>query len=368
MIDCGNSATTLRLLAGAMAAWGVEATLDGSPGLRRRPMRRIVEPLRQMGVSIEDTEGCAPLVLRPSVTPLKGLDYTLSVASAQVKSCLLLAALAGNSPTMLREPGPSRDHTERMLRAMGVEVHSEPTANSRQPSAGGALAPNSYFLTHLSPPRPLNLAPLHTVLPGDISAAAFLIVAALITPGSQVSLRGVGLNPTRTGLLDALAVMGADIAITDQSERSGEPVGNLTIRHCQLEGVQIGGDLVVRMIDEFPAFAIAAAYATGVTTVSDAVELRHKESDRISDLAQELRRLGVEIAETPDGFVVHGGRPLSGGLIWPHGDHRLAMSLAVAGLAAQEPVTIQEAGIIHESFPGFAETLQTLGADIRLEE
>jgi len=167
--------------------------------------------------------------------------------------------------------------------------------------------------------------------------------------------------------LDALAAMGADITITDQEERGGEPVGNLTVRHSRLEGVQIGGDLVVRMIDEFPAFAVAAAYATGVTTVTDAVELRHKESDRISDLAQELRRLGVGIAETPDGFIINGGRPLSGCLVWPHGDHRLAMSLAIAGLAAQEPVTIQEAGIIHESFPGFAETLQALGADIVLD-
>jgi 3-phosphoshikimate 1-carboxyvinyltransferase len=351
VLDCGNSATTLRLLAGALAAWGASATLDGSAGLRRRPMRRISEPLQSMGIEIETEDGCAPLSLHRSTMPLLGLDYTLPVASAQVKSCLLLAALSAEAPTTLVEPGPSRDHTERMLRAMGVEV------DNRQLDGGR-------WITRLVPPRPARLQPIRVRLPGDISAAAFLIVATLITPGSQVTLRQVGLNPTRTGLLDTLSEMGASLELSNLGEQGGEPVGDITIRYSQLRGGEVSGDRVVRMIDEFPVFAVAAALASGETVVREAVELRHKESDRITALGQELGRLGVLFDETPDGFTIQGGRPLPGGRVESHGDHRLAMSLAVTGLAARGPVQVDGAEMIGESFPGFVSVLRLLGATV----
>lgn len=371
-LDCGNSATTIRLLAGALAAAGLPAVLDGSPGLRRRPMGRIVEPLQAMGVPIEPSDGgTAPLKLtsRPPAQPLHPIDYTLPVASAQVKSCLLLAALAADGPTALREPGPSRDHTERMLRSMGVSVTSEQLpVISDQLSADNSKAENpgnAFYITRIIPPREGALRPLRLTLPGDISSAAFLIVAALVTPGSEITLRDVGLNPSRTGLLDALRAMGADLQIVAQNERHGEPVGDLRVRHSRLNATRVNGPLVVRMIDEFPAFAVAAAYARGTTLVSEADELHHKESDRISALCQELCSLGVQASETPDGFIIQGGQALQGGTVQPHGDHRLAMSLAVAGLAAQAPVTVEGAEIISESFPEFVMTLQNLGADLR---
>ena len=352
-LDCGNSATTLRLLAGALAAWGATATLDGSTGLRRRPMRRISEPLQSMGVQIESHDGCAPLILRPGSMPLHALDYSLPIASAQVKSCLLLAALSGEAPTTLIEPGPSRDHTERMLRAMGVEVDNRKLDGEN-------------WITRLVPPKPASLEPLHIRLPGDMSAAAFLIVAALITPGSQIALRQVGLNPTRTGLLDSLSEMGADLDLANLGEQGGEPVGDIIARYSPLHGVQVSGDRVVRMIDEFPIFAVAAAYADGETVVRDAVELRHKESDRISALGLELRRLGVQFEETPDGFTIQGGRPVLGRRVESHGDHRLAMSLAVSGLAAQQPVQVEGAEMIGESFPAFVDVLRILGAAVSM--
>ena len=355
-IDCGNSATTLRLLAGALAAAGIPAVLDGSIGLRRRPMGRIVEPLQQMGVPIQATpENTAPLCLeaRLSGQRLHALHYDLPVASAQVKSCLLLAALAAEGETMLREPGPSRDHTERMFANWGIPVHSSQIHNGDQ----------TLYQTRLTAPANLQLSPIHGVLPGDMSSAAFLIVAALITPGSEVRLPNVGLNPTRTGLLDALWAMGAHIEITAETKRFGEPAGDLLIRTSQLTGTRISGPLVVRMIDEFPALAVAAAYAKGTTVVAEAEELRHKESDRISALCGELRLLGVEAAESPDGFVIHGGK-VAGGLVKSHDDHRLAMALALAGLASQAPVQVKGAEMVAESFPEFAEVLAGFGAQI----
>jgi 3-phosphoshikimate 1-carboxyvinyltransferase len=209
---------------------------------------------------------------------------------------------------------------------------------------------------------------LELILPGDMSAAAFIIVAALITPGSEVNIKGVGLNPTRTGLLDALEMMGADIEISGRADQGGEPVGDMRVRHSTLTGVQVDGELVVRMIDEFPAFAVAAAYARGATTVREAAELRLKESDRISALCGELASIGVDIEEKPDGFVIMGERPPMGGRVSPHGDHRLGMSLAIAGLASQEPVNLQDAAIIGESFPEFSTILKALGANIRWEQ
>lgn len=359
-INCGNSATTMRLLSGACATWNNGVVLDGSEGLRRRPMQRIVVPLNQMGVDIQSSEGVAPLTIRPVELPLQSISYTLPVASAQVKSCLLLAGLSSNGPVVLREPGPSRDHTERMLRSMGVTVNSELV----QSESDG----KTEYLTTLSPPSSKRLSPLQMTLPGDISAASFLIVAALITPNSELKLHGVGLNPTRTGILDALSQMGGNIQILNQSEQAGEPVGDLIVRHSQLNGIRVLGDLVVRMIDEFPVFAIAAAYAKGKTVVRDALELRHKESDRIQMLCRELTAIGVQVREAPDGFDITGGAPIYGGDVDPHGDHRLAMALAVAGLAAEGQVAIKDAQIINESFPNFVDIMQNLGAKIVLDQ
>ncbi|UCD40950.1 MAG: 3-phosphoshikimate 1-carboxyvinyltransferase [Chloroflexota bacterium] len=358
MLNCGNSGTTMRLLAGAIATLGISAVLDGSPGLRSRPMKRIVDPLRAMGVSIEASpQNGAPLRIgaRSPGRKLKPLDYDLPIASAQVKTCLLLAALGANGQTVLREPGPSRDHTERMLQAMKVDL----TRSS------GETDPE-HFEVRLSPPESRELEPLLIDIPGDFSSAAFLIVAALITPGSRIRIQGVGLNPTRTGLLDALQSMGAGIMISNRRDSQGEPVGDLEIKYQPLLGTQISGSLLVRMIDEIPVFAVAAAHARGRSIVSQAGELRHKESDRISDLCQELRRLGVKVEEKSDGFIIEGGRHVHGGIIDPHGDHRLGMALVVAGLAAQETVIVQNSEIIDESFPEFREVLVSLGGEVHI--
>jgi 3-phosphoshikimate 1-carboxyvinyltransferase len=353
-IDCGNSATTMRLLAGGLATAGAAVVLDGSAGLRRRPMERIVRPLQQMGVPIEATQGCAPLYLKQPQFPLRALDTNLPVASAQVKSSLLLAALSAESGSRLREPGPSRDHSERMLRKMGVEILS-----SIEETQKGCA-----YITYLAPPPEGRLEPIRMTIPGDFSAAAFLIVAALVTPGSEVTLEGVGLNPTRTGLLDALQAMGGDIRVSNLRASGGEPLGDLAIRHSQLKGVDVIGPLVVRMIDEFPAFGIAAAYANGVTTVRQAEELRYKESDRISALCQELKKLGVAVEEFKDGFQIRGREQVEGGQVESHGDHRLAMSLAVAGLASERPVSVIDGQVVSETFPDFSRQLAVLGASL----
>jgi 3-phosphoshikimate 1-carboxyvinyltransferase len=352
-LDCGNSATTLRLLAGAVTAAGIPAILDGSPGLRRRPMERIVRPLQMMGAAITAAEGGgAPLRLsgRARSEPLKALEYTLPVASAQVKTCLMLAALAGDGPSTLVEPSLSRDHSERMLSSQGVGVRTFTTP-------GGPAVEITPLTGHL--------APLRMKIPGDFSAAAFLLVAALAAPGSEFLLHNIGLNPTRTGLLAALREMGADITVLNPRESSGEPAGDLRVRHSRLHGVTIAGSRVVDMIDEFPVFAVAAAFAEGQTEVCDASELRFKESDRISVLCTELRAQGASVTEKPDGFIIDGIGAVRGGASGsPHGDHRLAMSLAVLGLGAGHSLEIQGAEIIAESFPEFVEVLQSLGARI----
>ena len=360
-LDCGNSGTTMRLLAGTVAALGLPVILDGSDRLRGRPMRRIVAPLKRMGVEIQSSaEGTAPLILsaRPTNQKLMSLEYTLPVASAQVKTCLLLAALAAEGETILREPGPSRDHTERMLRAMGAGIKSRPVLDP----ANGIEQIETRFI----PPNPLELEPFDLILPGDFSSAAFLIVAAVITPGSVIKLQGVGLNPTRTGLLDVLLSMGADITIMNQDESCGEIRGDLRVCHSSLTATTVSGSTVVRMIDEFPVFAVAAAHARGKTVVADAGELRHKESDRIHDLCRELRNLGADLEESSDGFTVNGSGALKGGRAASHGDHRLAMALAVAGLASEGTIEIDGAGILSKSYPQFDQALLDLGADIRL--
>ena len=341
-INCGNSATTIRLLAGALAASGTPCVLDGSEGLRKRPMDRITEPLFLMHAPIVATNGCAPLHLarRDSISPLSAVDYTLPVASAQVKSCVILAALAADAGSIIREPGPSRDHTERMLSAMGADI---------QWSSG---------VIQICPlTRALN--PLHISLAGDISSAAFLLVAAAIVPGSSICIREVGLNPTRTGILDALQAMGAKITLENERIVAGEPVGDIHLVSNDLKSITVSGDLVVRMIDEFPAFAIAACYAEGVTVVRDARELRFKETDRIAVLCGELQKLGVQLEMFEDGFAIH-GKTLKGGVGDGAGDHRIAMSLAIAGLVSPEPVIVQHAEILNESFPDFVKHINAL--------
>ena len=339
-IYCGNSGTTFRLLAGVIAASGIAAVLDGSEGLRRRPMGRIEEPLRRMGADVASTDGHAPLAFRPA--RLHGIEYTLPVASAQVLSCLELAALGAQGESVFHVPGPVRDHTERMLRAMGAVVET----------SGGVV--------RMSPAA--RLRPLCGTLPGDISSAAFLFVAAAIVPSSRVTIENVGVNPTRTGVLDVLARMGADISVSNVREMFGEPVGDVTVVASPLRGVEIGGDLVVRSIDEFPALAVAAAFAEGTTTVRDAQELRYKESDRIAAIVAQLRALGAEVSEAPDGFSIRGGT-VRGGLACANGDHRLAMSMALCGLRAPAPVAVAGAEILDESFPEFTDLLARLRMD-----
>ena len=339
-LDCGNSATTFRLLAGAVAGAGVACVLDGSEGLRKRPMARIIDPLRMLGAEIESPNQCAPLTFKPAT--ITALNYALPIASAQVKSCLLLAALSGNAPTAILEPGPSRDHTERMLAAMGARV------KNFSEGYGAVVLPQA---------EPLK--PLDTELAGDISSAAFLMVAATLLPGSDFLLEKVGINPTRTGIVDALRAMGADITFENETEMAGEPVADIRIRAVDtLHATAIQGDLVVRMIDEFPAFMIAAACATGDTVVREAAELRTKESDRIAIMAANLQKLGVAIEEYPDGFRISGTGKIPGGAtVSAHGDHRIAMSMALASLRAEAPVSIENFEMLNESFPDFPRVL-----------
>jgi len=357
ILNCGNSATTMRLLAGALAVTHKKVVLDGSEGLCKRPMDRIVEPLKTMNVQIEAVDGHAPLTIEPSIEKILSITYELKVASAQVKSSILLASLRAEGKTILYEPGPSRDHSERMLRGMGVKVSSEKITNN-----DGKII----YRTELFPPETKSLLPLNTTLPSDISAAAFIIVATLITPNSEVKIRRVGLNPTRTGLLDVLLDMGADIIISNRGEINDEPYGDISVHSSQIHGIEVNGSVVVRMIDEFPIFAIAAAYADGDTLVSGAKELRHKETDRIEAISRELTNIGGNIEETPDGFIIHGGKKLSGGVVESHHDHRLAMSLSIAGLISDEGVIVKDAGILTESFPDFPLILKELGACVEI--
>ncbi|MBR4654871.1 MAG: 3-phosphoshikimate 1-carboxyvinyltransferase [Kiritimatiellae bacterium] len=340
---CGNSATTMRLLAGALAGTGSTATLDGSEGLRRRPMDRIVEPLRAMGADVRGTEGtsadgrrvaCAPLYFKPA--PLTGIEHSLGIASAQALSCLQIAALGATGESRFTAPGPVRDHTIRLLRAMGASI------------VDGRVAPLD---------SPSSLRPIRGRLPGDISSAAFLLVAAAIVPGSRITVRGVCVNPTRTGVLDILKAMGACVDISGEHEEMGEPVADVTLESGPLKAVVVEGDMVVRAIDEMPALAVAAAFAEGETVVRDARELRYKETDRIAAIVTQLRALGAEVAEQDDGLTIRGGT-VRGGIAHANGDHRLAMSMAVCGLRV--PVTVAGAEILDESFPSFAPTLQAL--------
>ncbi|HEV8661794.1 MAG TPA: 3-phosphoshikimate 1-carboxyvinyltransferase [Candidatus Methylomirabilis sp.] len=349
VLDAGNSGTTLRLLSGILAAQPFLSILTGDASLCQRPMGRIIGPLRQMGASIWGRAGdqYPPLAIRGG--PLRGVRHESPVSSAQVKSALLLAGLYAEGPTTVVEPAPSRDHTERLLRGFGHPVEGT-----------GRTAT-------VAPARSLTAVPVE--VPGDFSSAAFFLVAACLVPGSRVTLAGVGLNPTRTGLLDALQTMGATVEVVGRREVCGEPVGDLVVTAAPLRGASVGGPLIPRLIDEIPILAVAAACAEGETEIRDAGELRVKESDRIAALAAELGRLGVDVVERPDGLTIRGGRPLAGASCSSRGDHRIAMALAVAALVARGETRIADSACIGTSFPDFVPLLRTVApvADARLE-
>lgn len=347
-LDCGNAGTAMRLLAGLLAGQRFASRLIGDESLSRRPMRRVLDPLRQMGAVIEATPaGTAPLEIAPAAG-LRGIDYTCPVASAQVKSCVLLAGLYAEGETRVTEPAATRDYTERMLAALGADVDV----------AGLSV--------RLRPGRELQAGPIR--VPGDFSSAAFFLVAGAIAPRGELLIRNVGLNPRRTGLLDTLLDMGADIRIVDRREIAGEPVGDLCVRASQLRAVEVPEARVPDMIDEFPAFAIAAACAEGVSRVRGAHELRVKESDRIAAMARGLVTLGVEVEEYPDGMAISGRERLGAGVIDSRGDHRIAMSFALAALRASGEIRILDCANVDTSFPGFAELSGSVGVDIAVEQ
>ena len=335
VLDCGNSGTSMRLLCGALAGQDFHAVLTGDQHLVRRPMARVTGPLSQFGATFEGRERgrYPPLSVRGA--ELNNVSYESPVASAQVKTSLLLAALQGTGRLVFREPHASRDHSERMLRAMGVRIDEQ----------DGALVLDG----------PQTPQARDVLVPGDISSAAFFLVAASITPGSDLVVENVGLNPTRAGILDALRAMGADIQLIEPREASGEPVADLRVRHARLSGTRVDGALVPRLIDEVPVLALAAACAQGPTRITDAAELRVKESDRISATVALLAGLGVTCEELPDGLVVHPA-PLQPGRVDALGDHRIAMAGAVAGCLV--PVQVDDADNVATSFPGFMSLLQ----------
>ncbi len=333
VIDCGNSGTTMRLMSGLLAGQNFFSVLTGDKYLRKRPMKRVVTPLTAMGARIWGRDGGekAPLAIQGgALTPI---SYASPVSSAQVKSAVLLAGLSVDGETRVTEPYLSRDHSERMLSCFGAEV---------RPFQGGVSLTG----------RPRLLAQ-QVIVPGDVSSAAFFMVAGLITPGAELLIRNVGINPTRSGIIDILVAMGGQLELLDIRQQSGEPVADVLVRHSRLKGIEISGDMVPRAIDEFPVISVAAALAEGTTTIRDAEELRVKETDRIDAMVNELGKLGGQLEGRPDGMVITGVEQLNGGTVMSHGDHRIAMSLAVAALSARDAVTIEDAACTETSFPGF---------------
>ncbi len=343
----GNSGTSMRLLSGLLAGQAFDTVLTGDASLTRRPMRRVTEPLRRMGARIDTSpDGTAPLRIYGNAM-LRGIHYDMPVASAQVKSCLLLAGLYAEGETSVTEPAPTRDHSERMLAGFGYPVRRQ----------GSRIAVRSGGL----------LTGCDIDVPSDISSAAFFLVGASIAPAADITLRHVGMNPTRTGVIDILRLMGADIDVQNLHEVGGEPVADLRVRSAPLRGVAIPEALVPLAIDEFPALFIAAACAEGETRLSGAEELRVKESDRIQVMADGLQVLGVDARPTPDGMVIQPG-PMSGGEIESHGDHRIAMSFAIAALRARGSISVRDCANVNTSFPGFVSLAASLGLGIEALE
>ena len=340
VLDCGNSGTTMRLMSGLLAGQNFFSVLTGDKYLRKRPMKRIVTPLAAMGARIWGRDGGerAPLAIQGG--SLNPITYASPVASAQVKSAVLLAGLSVAGETVVTEPHLSRDHSERMLTCFGADV---------RPFDGG--------VSLVGRPR---LMAQDVIVPGDISSAAFLLVAGLVTPGAELTVRNVGINPTRSGIIDILTAMGGQLELLNIREQSGEPVADILVRHSRLKGIDISGDMVPRAIDEFPVISVAAALAEGTTTIRDAAELRVKETDRIAAMVNELGKLGAQVEAQPDGMVITGVEQLNGGKVSSHGDHRIAMSLAVAALSARDAVTIEDTSCTETSFPGFWELLNNI--------
>ncbi len=339
-IDCGNSGTTIRLLCGILSASAFDSFLDGDKSLRTRPMGRVADPLRRMGASIhfQEDSDCAPLRVNGRKGALIGLTYESPVASAQVKSAILLAGLYANGTTTVIEPARSRDHTERLLPRFGAAVRVE----DRVVSVKGGT----------------ELRPCDVHVPGDFSSAAFFIAAALLLPGSRICIRDVGLNPTRTGVLDIFRAMGAKIKTENERLLEGEPLADILVEHSLLKGISINGETVLRAIDEIPIVAVVMALAEGQSVIRDARELRTKESDRIKALAEALGILGVQVKELRDGLVIKGRAEIKGGRIRSFGDHRIAMAFSVAGVLSKEGVEIEQPECVEISFPGYYRLLQ----------
>jgi 3-phosphoshikimate 1-carboxyvinyltransferase len=352
VIDCGNAGTGVRLLMGAAAGYPLTATFDGDASLRRRPMKRVTGPLADMGARFDwrAAEDRLPVALTGGA--LTAIDYVQTVASAQIKSAILLAGLNAQGVTSVTEPEKSRDHTERMLRAFGAEVGVEEMGQGWVVSLKGGQPLTGTFVA----------------VPGDPSSAAFPLAAGLIVPGSAVTVEGVMLNPLRTGLFAAWRDMGADLTISNRREAGGEAVGDVTARHSTLKGVVVPEDRAASMIDEYPILAATAAFAEGVTVMRGVGEMRVKESDRISLMVEGLRACGVQVEEEPEGFIVtgagEGGSVRGGGLVHTAHDHRIAMSHLILGLASDQPVSVDEPGMIATSFPGFVEMMNGLGGRI----
>ena len=346
-LDLGNSGTAMRLMTGLLAGQRFDTTLVGDESLSRRPMARIIDPLTRMGAVIEsDCDGTPPLEIRGGLR-LSGIDYETPVASAQVKSCLLLAGLYAEGVTTVIEPAVTRDHTERMLRTMGVEVQQD---NVRVALTGGQV-----------------LRATDIEVPADLSSAAFVMLAAILADSADVKIRNTGINPTRTGVIDILTSMGADITLENQRMFGSEPVADIRVRSSKLHGCDVDPALVSLAIDEFPLLFVSAAAATGTTRFRGIGELRVKESDRIAAMATGLRALGIRVDEFPDGALVHGGR-FCGGVVESFGDHRIAMSLAVAATAASDEVIVRDVDNVETSFPGFVDRIAELGVRIASKE
>lgn len=335
-LDVGNSGTTIRLISGLLSAQDFECELNGDSSIQKRPMKRVISPLSQMGAHIYSTnDGYAPLHIQGC--KLNGIEYTMPVASAQVKSSILLASLYADNETIINEPMASRDHTEIMLNYFGADIKNENGKITSKPVA--------------------ELYGKPVLVPGDISSAAFFIVAGLIIPNSEIIITNVGINPTRTGIIDALKEMGGNIEIMYERNSSGEKVADIKVKTSKLHGITLSGDIIPRMIDEIPVFAVAALFADGQTIVKDAAELKVKESNRIATMAEELSKMGAVITETEDGMIIDGNCKLHGAVTESHLDHRVAMSIAVAALGAEGNTTINNADCVNISFPNFYDLL-----------
>lgn len=338
VLDCGNSGTTIRLITGLLSGQSFFSVVTGDQYLRKRPMKRVVEPLSRMGARISGRNGGTLAPLAISGGSLKGIEYQSPVSSAQIKSSIMLAGLYADGTTTVTEPSLSRDHSERMFRYFGASLD----VLSNGVSVRGGV----------------ELTAQEVTVPGDISSAAFFMVAALITPDSELLIRNVGVNPSRTGIIDILQAMGGDIQLVDVREVSGEPVADLLVRSSRLKGISISGSVVPRAIDEFPAICVAAARAEGITTLRDAKELRVKETDRITAMAVNLQKLGITVTETEDGMDITGSEQLLGGNVDSCGDHRIAMSMSIAALVASSAITVTDIGCVATSFPTFFPLLE----------